>query len=211
MPCSRAVTPSGTPTLVQFACARPRRFLLFRQVTRAAVQPQGSDAGIRAQVTKRIKTLGESKRPREAVSELAQMARLGVQPDTQAGTALLNACVRNGQIDMAQAVFDELFGNFLQPDDITFSILLKGFGSCAPPRWVAISSLLSTMEQKYKLQPSTAVYNCLLEICARTNDEERGFDIIDRMSKASVPPNKYTLEAVKRRKSLRSYLKRSNF
>lgn len=56
-----------------------------------------------------------------------------------------------------------------------------------------------------------AVYNCLLEICARTNDEERGFDIIDRMSKASVPPNKYTLEAVKRRKSLRSYLKRSNF
>lgn len=89
------------------------------QVTRAAVQPQGSDAGIRAQVTKRIKTLGESKRPREAVSELAQMARLGVQPDTQAGTALLNACVRNGQIDMAQAVFDELFG---EPSELSVEI-----------------------------------------------------------------------------------------
>lgn len=36
--------------------------------------------------------------------------RLGVQPDTQAGTALLHACTRNGQIDMAQTVFEELFG-----------------------------------------------------------------------------------------------------
>ena len=67
-------------------------------------------AGVRAEVTKRIKALGETGRAREAVSELAQMARLGVQPDTQAGTALLHACVRNGQLDMAQAVFEELFG-----------------------------------------------------------------------------------------------------
>ena len=147
---------------------------------------------MRAEITKRIKALGQSGRPREAVSELAQMARLGVQPDTQAGTALLHACVRNGQIDMAQTVFEELFGTaspagcdahfhvarlhhatwqdltctivrcsgaLLQPDDITFSILLKGYGDCIPPRWVAISSLLHMMDQKFNMQPSTGTQN----------------------------------------------------
>ena len=33
-----------------------------------------------------------------------------MQPDTQAGTALLHACVRSGKVDMAQSVFNELFG-----------------------------------------------------------------------------------------------------
>jgi len=47
---------------------------------------------------------------REAVSQLASMARLGVQPDTQAATALIYACARNGNMEMAQAAFEELFG-----------------------------------------------------------------------------------------------------
>ncbi len=65
---------------------------------------------VRQTVTRRIQTLGRQKRPKEAVSQLAEMARLGVQPDTQAATALIDACVRNKKMDMAQSVFEELFG-----------------------------------------------------------------------------------------------------
>ncbi len=53
---------------------------------------------------------GRANKPREAVLQLAEMAKLGVQPDTQAATALLDACARNGNMDMAESVFDELFG-----------------------------------------------------------------------------------------------------
>ena len=67
---------------------------------------------VRATVTRRIQALGRQKRPKEAVSQLAEMARLGVQPDTQAATALIDACVRNRKMDMAQRVFEELFGTF---------------------------------------------------------------------------------------------------
>lgn len=42
--------------------------------------------------------------------QLAEMARLGVQPDSIAATALLDACARNGKMDMATSVFEELFG-----------------------------------------------------------------------------------------------------
>lgn len=145
---------------------------------------------VRAEVTRRIQTLGRANKPREAVLQLAEMAKLGVQPDTQAATALIDACARNGNMDMAQSVFDELFGmlsvyvyqashvpidpdGFLQPDDITFSVLVRGYGEvrrrpCVqnllhlnlprqtqlqPPQWSSISALLNTMQRKYSLEP----------------------------------------------------------
>jgi hypothetical protein len=56
------------------------------------------------EVTKRIKELGRAGRPRDAVMELAQMAKMGVQPDKLAATALLDACMRNNKVDMAESV-----------------------------------------------------------------------------------------------------------
>ncbi|KAK9811318.1 hypothetical protein WJX72_001693 [[Myrmecia] bisecta] len=166
-------------------------------------------ATVRAGVTRRIKDLGRSGKPREAVSELAEMARLGVQPDTQAATALVDACARNGKMDMAQSVFEELFGEFLQPDDVTFAVLARGYGECIPPRWVAISGLLNLMDSKYHIKPGAVVYNALLEICAKTKDEDRGREVISRMEASGVQPDEFTLEAIKNRKALRSHLKRT--
>lgn len=53
------------------------------------------------------------------------------------------------------------------------------------------------------------MFNALLEVCARTNDEERAAEIIARMEGAGVPPNEQTYEAVAKRRSLRSLLKRT--
>lgn len=44
------------------------------------------------------------------MQQLAEMARLGVQPDSMLGTALVDACARSGHMQMAQAAFEELFG-----------------------------------------------------------------------------------------------------
>ena len=57
---------------------------------------------------------------------------------------------------------------------------------------------------------SAATFNVLLEICARTKDQDRGFELIDRMRRAGVEPDDFTLEAVKHRRVLRSYLRRSS-
>lgn len=58
-----------------------------------------------------------------------------------------------------------------QPDEVTFRVLVRGYGECEPPRWLAISSLLQVMDRKYGIQPSALLYNALLEICARTRDQ----------------------------------------
>lgn len=68
---------------------------------------------VRQEVTRRIKTLGQQRKFKEAVQELASLATLGIQPDTQAATALLAACTRSRDMKMAQSVFEQLFGELL--------------------------------------------------------------------------------------------------
>lgn len=43
-------------------------------------------------------------------SDGAGLAKIGVQPDTQAATALVAACVAANNMEVAQTIFDELFG-----------------------------------------------------------------------------------------------------
>lgn len=68
----------------------------------------------RTEVTRRITHLGRQGKPKQAISELTQLAKMGIQPDTQAATALVSACTTNRNMDMAMNVFEELFGVLLQ-------------------------------------------------------------------------------------------------
>jgi pentatricopeptide repeat protein len=49
-------------------------------------------------------------------------------------------------------------------------------------------------------------FNKLLEVCVRTNDMDRGLDVLDRMADDDVVPDDYTLEVVKRKRVLRSHI-----
>lgn len=177
-------------------------------------------------------------------------------------------------------------GDFLEPDEVAFAVLLRGYGNANPPNWPRIDSTLTTMQLKYGLPPAaselclssptgrvvfferllprasglggtdigfvvslfymflvmrcrqwprrvwrrahsrwkqlgadgllssslspslTASYNALLEICCRTNDVERGEDIIDRMHSDEVVPDEFTEAAVANRRVLRSYFRK---
>lgn len=169
-----------------------------------------TETQVRADVTRRIKKLGQQGKPREAVAELANMAKLGIQPDTLAATALLNACARNGKMDMARSVFEELFGGLLTPDEVVFAVMLRGYGTMGErPQWNEISACLADMERKHGVMPSAVTFNALLECCTKHNDQERASEIMGRMLVAGVEPDDYTLEAVRPRRNMRSLLKRN--
>lgn len=55
----------------------------------------------------------------------------------------------------------------------------------------------------------SASYNALLEVCCRTNDVERGEDIIDRMLTDEVEPDEFTEAAVASKRTLRTYLRKA--
>ncbi len=149
---------------------------------------------------------------------------------------------------------------------MTFAVLVRGYGEAEPPQWLAISGLLSKMQSKFNLKPSTgdhfmiaehttllfliclgiilplvllccqtdpngvifeadvslksktvpeeyglcaATFNVLLEVCARTKDLTRGYEVIERMERAGVLPDEQSVEAVKNRRALRTHLKRT--
>ena len=75
-------------------------------------------SAIRRDVTKKIKALGRSKKPKEAVAQLQILADANLEPDRQAATALIDACARNGAMTMAQKAFDQLFGRGLVQQSI---------------------------------------------------------------------------------------------
>lgn len=125
--------------------------------------------------------------------------------------------------EQAQNIFDELFGSGqpstssssgvaganLRPDELTFAILLRGYLlTSSPPKWTTASAVLTGMERNYNLRPSCTTFNVLLEACAKTNDLERGMEILERMADADVVPDSWTGEAVKQRKTLRSHMRK---
>ena len=172
------------------------------------VSTDPSEKEIRSEVTRRIKALGRQGKVKDAIKELATMARMGVEPDTLSATALIDACVRSNKMEMAESVFEEMFGELLVPDEVAFMVLVRGYGDQYPPQWTQIASTLSVMEHSYGIEPTILTFNTLLEVCSKTNDEERGMEIIDRMDDQGVVPNDGSFEAVKNRKSLRGRLKK---
>jgi pentatricopeptide repeat protein len=177
--------------------------------TASSVSTEDRDVrDVRVEVTRRIKALGRQGKVKDAIKELANMARMGVEPDTLSATALIDACVRSNKMDMAENVFEELFGELLSPDEVAFMVLIRGYGEQYPPQWTQIASTLSVMEHTYGVEPTVLTFNTLLEICSKSNDEERGMEIIDRMDDQAVVPNDGSFEAVKNRKSLRGRLKK---
>ena len=51
------------------------------------------------------------------------------------------------------------------PDDVTFSVLVRGYGECEPVQWTAISGLLSLMERKYSQPPSISAGSFNMREC----------------------------------------------
>jgi hypothetical protein len=87
-----------------------------------AVQSQEEvEREARQAVTRRIKQLGAQKNVKQAIKELAGLAQLGIEPDTQAATALVAAAVTSRNMSLAHDLFQELFGEWRQQQQGTIS------------------------------------------------------------------------------------------
>ncbi len=51
-------------------------------------------------------------------------------------------------------------GQLLEPDDVTFSVMMRGYGDSDPPQWTAISTLLGVMQSRFQMKPSTGAATC---------------------------------------------------
>ncbi len=45
-------------------------------------------------------------------------------------------------------------GDFLKPDEVTFAVMLRGYGAQDPPAWQQIDATLTRMKVDYGIDPS---------------------------------------------------------
>lgn len=181
-------------------------------------------AQILAQVTRRIRDHGKAGRIRDAIAELAGLADKGLQPDRLAATALVAACAARPtpqNMTVAEGVFEELFGDggeggegtnddpLLQPDEVTFAVLLRGYGAANPPAWPKIDATLGRMRRSFGIAPTATSYNALLEACVRVGDMDRAMDVVDRMADDGVEPDAQTAQTCARKRALRAYARKA--
>jgi hypothetical protein len=55
--------------------------------------------------------------------------------------------------------------DFLQPDEITFAVLLRGYGSQNPPAWQSIDGVLTTMKTAYGIEPTASKHWLKVDGC----------------------------------------------
>jgi len=186
-------------------------------------------AQVLAQVTRRIRDHGKSGRVRDAIAELASLSDKGLRPDRIAATALVAACAARPtpqNMAVAEGVFDELFGDggggggdggdnvsdgpLLRPDEVTFAVLLRGYGAATPPLWPRIDATLGRMRRApFGIAPTATSYNALLEVCVRTGDMDRAMDVVDRMADDGVEGDAQTALICARKRALRAYARKA--
>jgi hypothetical protein len=49
-------------------------------------------------------------------------------------------------------------GSFLQPDEVSFAVMLRGYGASNPPAWPQIDAWLSRMRTQYGMEPTSSGY-----------------------------------------------------
>ncbi|EFH49728.1 pentatricopeptide repeat-containing protein [Arabidopsis lyrata subsp. lyrata] len=76
-----------------------------------------------------------SESPQAAINLLDEMLRLRLEPDRLTYNTLIHACIKCGDMDVAMKFFKEMkekaeeyYDDFLQPDVVTYTTLVKGFG-----------------------------------------------------------------------------------
>jgi len=177
---------------------------------RAAAAAAGADEAVRKEYTRRIREYGRKRNAGAAVDALVALGQEGVAPDLVAASTCLQACAGAADIGRATMVFDEMFASGLvEPDELVFAIMMRAYGAEDPPRWADVAALLGRMRHSFGITPGAKTYNALLETCARTNDVERGLQVLDRMDQEGVEPDAFTVEAVAGRKVLRSALRKT--
>lgn len=80
--------------------------------------------------------------------------------------------------------------------------------SPSPKRWRDAAVALDRCAAA-GLEPAVGAFNVLLACASRSRDVERGFEILKKMKSSGVEPDSGTVAAVKGRRALRSFLKKT--
>ncbi|CAA2967701.1 Hypothetical predicted protein [Olea europaea subsp. europaea] len=126
----------------------------------------------------------------EAIGAFETMKDTGLKSNLVTFNALINVCGKGGaDFKRASMIFDEMFSNGVQPDRITYNLLLTV--SSGAGLWETARSLLSEMVCK-GIDQDIYTYNTLLDAACSGGPIDVAFEIMSDMLTKNILPNEVT-------------------
>ena len=130
-------------------------------------------------------------------------------PGEGAMDALLRAALEGGSVGGGGGGSDERGAEASSSSSSSPSASSSSASSAtSPKRWRDAAVALDRCAAA-GLEPTVGAFNVLLACASRSRDVERGFEILKKMKSSNVEPDFGTVAAVKGRRALRSFLKKT--
>lgn len=150
--------------------------------------------------SKAVKTLtimidvyGKSQQLSRSFSLFQSMCRAGVEPNVITYNALIAACARCNEPDMAYEVFEDMQDHGLKADKFSYGSLID---SCAKSGQVNRAFQISKLMDDNNVQKDQTIYSALLDACGRAKQLDRAFVVFEEMKRNGVWPNMITFSVL---------------
>lgn len=143
-------------------------------------------------MSKVIRRLARAGRYQEAIEAFRRMEKYGVGKDTAAMNVLMDALVKEGSVEDAHNVFEELKGSI--PFNLTsFNVLIHGY--CKARKLDEAWKLMDEVE-KHGLEPDVISYTAFIEAHCRDKDFRKVDKILVQMEQKGCRPNAVTFTII---------------
>lgn len=132
-----------------------------------------------------------------AMDLLDDMKWVGIQPDIVSYNNIIESLCNANRLFEAKDLVNEMEMTRVRPDSMTYGLLMKGLLRANKP-----GPCLTLFESAYadlrtaELMENVQLYTTAISAAAALGDHERALDLVARMNRAGVRPNKKTLTAL---------------
>lgn len=107
------------------------------------------------------------------------MKESGLVPNSVTYGCLIDACVKNGRVERAVEVFEQMKKDGVPGNTIIYTTLIKGFAKSF--KLDKALEIYQFMKIDEKIKPNNVTYNSLIDCCIRCNNVLKAKEIFDEM------------------------------
>ncbi|GAX82650.1 hypothetical protein CEUSTIGMA_g10076.t1 [Chlamydomonas eustigma] len=142
--------------------------------------------------TTMISQCGSNQLPR-ALELIEEMRERGVERNVHTYSALMNACIKANEAELAQYVFKQMEEEHVSPNLVTYNILADVYEKGG--NWVQAVELLAVLE-KSGVRADARTFNTIISACNKAGQPEPAIAVYNHMINAGVKPSMNTFNVL---------------
>lgn len=164
---------------------------VFQKLKKSPLRPD------RVSYTTLIKASIKSGDLEKALDLLDDMKWIGIQPDIVSYNNIIESLCNSNRLFEAKDLVNEMETTRVTPDSMTYGLLMKGLLSAGKPGpCLTLFESACSDQRTAALMENVQLYTTAISAAAALGDHERALDLVSRMNRAGVKPNKKTLTAL---------------